>query len=80
MCYYGAVGGKYPSGGFEGNGFKEGDVVEVNVNRPNNTLKYIINGILKATDTNNMLNDSSRMFMPYVEMYNINDTVEWLMD
>lgn len=80
MCYYGSGGSKYPSGGSEGNGFKQGDIVEVDVIRANSTIKYTINGVLKATDTNNMLADNSRVFMPYVEMHNTNDTVEWLID
>lgn len=49
MCYYGYNGFKYPDGPYEGDGFKEGDVVEVEVNRSNNTIKYFANGILKAT-------------------------------
>ena len=78
MCYYGHNGGKYPSEGIEGDGFKQGDVVEVDVDRASSTIKYIINGALKATQKNNMLEDSSRVFMPYVEMWNTNDMVEWL--
>ena len=58
MCYYGYNGYKYPSGGYEGGGFRQGDVVEVDVNRSTSTVKYIINGVLKATEKNNMLNDS----------------------
>ena len=80
MCYYGYDGGKLPSEGIEGDGFKQGDVVEVDVNRSTSTIKYIINGVLKATHTDNMLSDSSRVFMPYVEMGNTNDAVEWLTD
>ena len=49
MCYDGAYGYKFPSGGNEGGGFKQGDVVEVDVNRSTNTVKYIINKTLKAT-------------------------------
>lgn len=80
MCYYGCSGYKYPSCGVEGDGFKQGDVVEVDVNRTTSTIKYIVNGVLKATDAHGMLNDSSRVFMPYVEIYNTNDAVEWLLD
>ena len=78
MCYYGNNGYKYPSGGSEGGGFKQGDVLEVDVNRSTSTIKYIINGVLKATQTHNMLADNSRVFMPYFEMYNTNDIIEWL--
>ena len=78
MSYYGAGGSKYPGGVNEGNGFKQGDIVEVDVNRSTNTIKYLINGILKATQSNNMLADSTRVFMPFVDLFNTNDTVEWL--
>ena len=54
--------------------------MEVDVNRSTSTIKYLVNGTLKATQTNNMLADSSRVFMPYIEMYNTNDAVEWLLD
>ena len=79
MCYYGANGSKYPSWTKEGSGFKQGDVVEVDVDRSTNTVKYIVNGELQATQTNYMLAGSSRVFMPFVEVCNTNDTVEWLM-
>ena len=79
MCYQGSNGWKYPVGGHEGDGFKQGDVVEVDVSRYTNTVKYTINGVLKATHTHNMLADSSRILMPYVEMRSFSDSVEWLM-
>ena len=80
MCYYGANGNKYPSDWSEGGGFKQDDVVEIDVDRSTSTIKYLVNGVLQATQTNNMLNDSSRVFMPYVQMVNTNDSVEWLLD
>ena len=52
MCYYGYNGYKYPGGGSEGEGFKQGDIVEADVNRANNTIKYSVNGTLRATHTN----------------------------
>lgn len=79
MCYYSIYAEKNPGGGSEGRGFNEGDIVEVDVNRPNRTLRYIVNGVLEATHCHSMLGDSSRTFMPFVEMYNKNDIVEWLL-
>lgn len=65
ICYWGYQGGKYPCYAKEGDGFKVGDVVEVEVNRPSCTVTYFVNGKLKATSTNSMLADSTRVFMPY---------------
>ena len=44
MCYYGRDGYKYPNDGTEGSGFKQGDVMEVEVDRTTRTIKYIVNG------------------------------------
>lgn len=79
MCYYAINSEKNPGGGTEGNGFKEDDIVEVDVNRQTHTLKYIVNGVLEATHSHLMLADTSRIFMPFVEMRDKNDTVEWLL-
>ena len=78
MCYYGHSYRKYPESVNEGDGFKQGDLVEVEVNRASNSVKYFINGALKAQHTNQILADSSRIFMPYVDLYHTNDTVEWV--
>lgn len=80
MCYYGYDGSKTTSDIKEGEGFRQGDVVEVDINRTASTIKYSVNGTVKATDTHEMLADINRVFMPFVEMYNTNDTVEWLME
>ncbi len=80
MCYYGHNGRKFPRGGYEGGGFKKGDMVEVDINRATSTIKYSVNGTVKATHTHDMLADDSRVFMPYVEMYETNDAVEWVMN
>lgn len=81
MCYYGSGDGyKYPGSIEGGGGFRQGDIVEVEVNRANATIKYSVKGKLKATHTHKMLMDNSRVFMPYVEMWVTNDIVEWLME
>lgn len=79
MCYYGD-GYKFPGEVKEGGGFSQGDVVKVDVDRASSTIRYSVNGKLKATDTHIMLADNSRVFMPYVKMYNNHDIVEWLME
>ena len=80
MCYFGYGGYKYPNGGNEGGGFRQGDVVEVDINRATSTIKYSVNGTVKATHTHDMLADNNRVFMPYVEIANTNDAVEWVMN
>lgn len=80
MCYYGHNGYKYPNGGCEGGGFSKGDIIEVDVNRATSTIKYSVNGTLKATQVHNMLADNNRVFMPYVEIPHTNDVVEWLLE
>ena len=79
-CYYGNNGKKFPNTECEGDGFKQGDVVEVDINRATSTIKYSVNGAVKATHAHEMLADNSRVFMPYVEMANANDAVEWVME
>ena len=54
--------------------------MEVDVNRSTTLIRYLVNGVLKATQSNKMLADSTRVFMPYVEMGNTNDMVEWLLE
>ena len=61
-----------------GGGFKHNDVVEVEVDRANNTIKYSVSNTLKATQTNSILGDGSRVFYPYVEFNHHEDSVEWL--
>lgn len=62
-----------PGSESQGAGFKEGDVVEVDVNRLTRTVRYIINGVVEALHSHYMLADSSRIFMPFVEMRDKND-------
>lgn len=48
FCYYGYNSEKCPGNTFEGSGFKKGDIVEVDVDRENKSVKYLINGIVQA--------------------------------
>lgn len=54
--------------------------MEVDVDRMNKTVRYSVDGILTAQHSNNMLADNTRVFLPFVDMYDTNDTVEWLVD
>ena len=49
----------------EGGGFDKDDVVKVEVNRSTRTVKYMVNGFLKATQNNSILAEfqSSLCFM-----------------
>lgn len=49
MCYYGGNGNKWPGPIQEGGGFKEGHIVSVEVDRVNSSIKWKVNGNLKAT-------------------------------
>lgn len=82
MCYHGYNGRKYPNEVNEGQGggFKEGDIVEVDVDRASSTIRYSVNRIVRATHTHEMLADNSRVFMPFVDMYNTDDIVEWVIE
>ena len=53
--------------------------MEVDVDRTANTVKYSVNGKLQATQISPILGESSRVFMPYLEMLYNDDAVEWLM-
>ena len=78
LCYRADSGFKFPQSVQEGEGFKQGDVLEVEVNRTTNTVTYSVNGKLQAMQTNEMLKDAGRVFMPFFEVYHQNDAVEWL--
>ncbi len=78
MCYF-SNGQQYPEFIKEGDGFKQGDIVSVEVDRSAKTVKYFINNIHKVTQKNEILGDINRVFMPFVEMIWKSDSVEWLL-
>lgn len=45
-----------------------GETVEVIVNRKNKTIKWMVNGIQRASSTNKMLGDKQRQLFPFVIM------------
>lgn len=53
----------------------QGDMVEIDVDRTGGSLKYAINGVLKATQVNQMLVNSSRVFMPFAELHFTGDAI-----
>ena len=74
-CYNGYNGHKHPGGIKEGNGFKEGDMVETVVHLRNNTVQWKVNGVLQATKAAPKL---GKEYVPYVTIGTVGDSVEWL--
>jgi bifunctional DNA-binding transcriptional regulator/antitoxin component of YhaV-PrlF toxin-antitoxin module len=66
---------KFPENKREGPGIKQSDVIEVIVNRRKSDITYIINGIKSVRQKNENLRDDTKVFMPYVELYNTKDTI-----
>ena len=60
--------------------FKEGDVMQVEVNREGKNIMYFLNGVLKETWTNEELFSDGRVLLPYVQLCSQNDVVGWLID
>ena len=52
MCYYGFDGLKFPDLVEEGDGFRTGDIVKVNVDRPAQKVIYSVNGVEVASHRN----------------------------
>ena len=68
ICYSASNGKIYPGSIKEGDGVKVGETVKVVVNRNDKTIKWIVNGITRASLTNDMLGDKERLFYPFMEM------------
>lgn len=54
--------------------------MELDIDRAGNTLKYIVNGVVQATQRHGILVDSQRVLYPFVQMCDAGDTIEWLLD
>lgn len=80
MSYYAYNGYKWPEKEYEGNGVFDGETVEVRVERKSRTIKWIVNGKLRASSVKDMLRDKDRTFYPYVEMYHSRDTIQFVME
>lgn len=68
MCYCAKDGSIMPDFRHEGDGYSVSDTLEVDVDRCLCTVKYSVNGVLKAKQFNEMLADANRIFVPFVEM------------
>ena len=77
VAYYCQNGYKYPNMGNEGAAINQGDVVDANVELRNSVIKIVVNGAARATLTHAMLADQTRIFVPYVDMSNSGDIIEW---
>lgn len=52
----------------------------LDLNLPSKTINYYVNGKFVAKDQNEILGDSKRTFMPFVQMWNTDDCVERIID
>lgn len=82
MCYHGFEY-KYPEDKQDGDGFKTGDIVTMEVDRFVQEVKYSVNmpnlyNVLRMSRKNKMRADSNRVFVPFVEIHETEDTVELL--
>lgn len=59
-------------------GFKAGDIIEVTVSRERMKISWKLGPHAVTTINNEILNDPSRTFMPYIEMDSTGDIIEWL--
>ena len=46
MCYYGNMPKVFPGGGFQGVGFREGQIVTVKIKRREGTINWFVDGAL----------------------------------
>lgn len=51
----------------------------MNVHRASKTIKWSVNGTQRSLDnTFGALAEAARIFVPYIEMSNNNDALEWI--
>lgn len=74
--YEGITGRIYPEWVQQGYGFKQGDIVETVVDLGRKKIKWIVNGYLQAVSKGPTTEGPT--FVPYIEMYDNEDSVEWL--
>lgn len=56
-----------------------GDIVEIKVDRKKNTIRWLLNNEEKASFVHAMLGEKDRKFMPFVEIFDEGDTIEWIL-
>ena len=61
----------------EGAGFKAGETVETFVNLDQGAVKCKVNGVRQASMVSEYLQKAQGAVVPYLEMYNVGDIVEW---
>lgn len=44
----------------------------------NKSIKWSVNGSVRATAVSDICGDKSRELVPYIELFNTNDHVEWM--
>ena len=59
-------------------GFKGGDLVKIIVTLVEGKIAWEVNGKQVGSCLVPILKDKNREFVPYVEMFDGNDTIEWL--
>jgi hypothetical protein len=74
----GGVGFLNPESEMIGNGFSCGQVVEVLIDRKNRYMKWSVGGNEKARSTNRLLAEDNVQLMPFVEIKNKGDIIEWV--
>ena len=47
------------------------------VNLANAKVTWTVNGVLRATSNVNVLKNKNHIYVPYIEMYNSGDCIEW---
>lgn len=77
VCYNAKAGNKWPGAVNEGSGVGVGETVEVRVDRKNSTIGWYVNNEQRARHESKMLGEKNRVFVPFVEMYEVGDIIEW---
>ena len=78
ICYIAHNGYIYPNNiKSNGGALKVGETVSVSVNRKEGSIVWAVGDSVKHSCKCEMLSDQTRTIMPYIEMYNSGDIVEW---
>ena len=77
-CYNGSNGYVYGPNNTQNSGFRASEDVIMIVNLASAKVSWTVNGAVRATSTVNVLKNKNHIYVPYVEMYNSGDAVEWL--
>ena len=75
---YMGIGRKYPSLKSEGEGFRAGEVLEMIVNPSKRKVEWRVDGNIRATQFSHLIKEENRYFVPFMEMANSGDMIEWI--